>query len=64
MYAIRSYYVPDSQRTLGYSVQSFLINTGAVVGSVLPYILTNVLNVNNSTIEGEVPPSVISYNFV
>lgn len=51
--------VPDSQRTLGYSVQSFLINTGAVVGSVLPYFLTNILNVSNTAGEGEVPPSVI-----
>ena len=51
--------VPDSQRTLGYSVQSFLINTGAVVGSVLPYFLTNILKVSNTAAEGEVPPSVI-----
>lgn len=51
--------VPDSQRTLGYSVQSFLINTGAVVGSVLPYFLTNILQVSNTAAEGEVPPSVI-----
>ncbi|OHX66906.1 MFS transporter [Flammeovirga pacifica] len=32
--------VNDKQRDLGYSVQSFLINTGAVVGSALPFILT------------------------
>ncbi|MFV0375943.1 MAG: MFS transporter [Mangrovibacterium sp.] len=51
--------VPDNQRTLGYSVQSFLINTGAVVGSVLPYFLTNILHVSNKAAEGEVPPSVI-----
>ncbi|WP_163707394.1 MFS transporter [Mangrovibacterium lignilyticum] len=51
--------VPDSQRTLGYSVQSFLINTGAVVGSVLPYFLTNILKVSNTAAEGEVPASVI-----
>jgi len=51
--------VPDSQRTLGYSIQSFLINTGAVVGSVLPYVLTNILKVSNTAAEGEVPASVI-----
>ncbi|HPS13404.1 MAG TPA: MFS transporter, partial [Prolixibacteraceae bacterium] len=51
--------VPEDQRTLGYSVQSLLINTGAVLGSVLPYILTNVLGVQNTAPAGQVPPSVI-----
>jgi maltose/moltooligosaccharide transporter len=51
--------VPEEQRTLGYSLQSFLINTGAVLGSILPYILTNVLGVQNTAPGGEVPPSVI-----
>ncbi|MFI5135515.1 MAG: MFS transporter, partial [Chitinophagales bacterium] len=31
---------PEKQRNLGYSVQSLLINVGAVVGSALPFILT------------------------
>ncbi len=31
--------LPDSQRTLGFSVQTFLIGIGAVIGSWLPYIL-------------------------
>jgi len=51
--------VPGKQRTLGYSVQSFLINAGAVLGSILPYLLTNVLHVRNTGAEGEVAPSVI-----
>jgi maltose/moltooligosaccharide transporter len=51
--------VPEDQRTLGYSIQSFLINTGAVVGSVLPYFLTNILGVENTAPTGQVPPSVI-----
>ncbi|QZT35977.1 MFS transporter [Halosquirtibacter xylanolyticus] len=51
--------VPEKQRTLGYSVQSFLINAGAVVGSILPYVLTNVLDVANEAPDGEVPASVI-----
>jgi maltose/moltooligosaccharide transporter len=33
--------LPDEQRTLGFSVQTFLIGIGAVIGSWLPYILTN-----------------------
>ncbi len=51
--------VPDEQRTLGYSIQSFLINTGAVIGSLLPFILTNLLGVQNTAPTGSVPPSVI-----
>jgi len=51
--------VPEDQRTLGYSIQSFLINAGAVIGSVLPYFLTNILGVRNTAPSGEVPPSVI-----
>jgi len=51
--------VPEEQRTLGYSVQSFLINAGAVIGSVLPYVLTNILGVQNTAPTGHVPPSVI-----
>lgn len=51
--------VSEDQRTLGYSVQSFLINTGAVIGSILPYVLTNMLGVANEAPEGQVPASVI-----
>ena len=51
--------LPDDQRNLGYSVQSLLINTGAVIGSILPYFLTNVLGVKNVVPNGQVPPSVI-----
>lgn len=51
--------VPTEQRTLAYSIQSFLINTGAVLGSILPFVLTNVLGVNNVAPDGEVPDSVI-----
>jgi maltose/moltooligosaccharide transporter len=50
---------PEDQRTRGYSTQSLLINVGAVVGSVLPYFLTNILGVQNTAATGQVPPSVI-----
>lgn len=40
--------LPDSQRTLGFSVQTFLIGIGAVVGSFLPYILNHWFNVSNT----------------
>jgi maltose/moltooligosaccharide transporter len=50
---------PEEQRTRGYSTQSLLINVGAVVGSILPYFLTNILGVQNTASTGQVPPSVI-----
>lgn len=49
---------PDEQRNIGYSVQSFLINVGAVVGSALPFILT-AIGVSNEAESGKVASSVI-----
>jgi maltose/moltooligosaccharide transporter len=49
---------PEEQRNLGYSVQSFLINIGAVIGSALPFILAAV-GVSNDAEAGKVAPSVI-----
>jgi len=51
--------VPSEQRNLGYSMQSGLINIGAVVGSLLPFILTNIVGLDNVAKGGEVAPSVI-----
>jgi maltose/moltooligosaccharide transporter len=51
--------VPDEQRNLGYSVQTLLINIGAVIGSILPFLLTNVIGLDNASRAGEVAPSVI-----
>ncbi|SDB97649.1 MFS transporter [Williamwhitmania taraxaci] len=51
--------VNDDQRNIGYSVQSFLINTGAVLGSILPFLLTYI-GVSNIPAEGaKVAPTVI-----
>lgn len=50
--------VPAKQRNLGYSVQSLLINIGAVIGSILPFVLTNVIGLENTAKVGEVAPSV------
>lgn len=49
---------PEEQRNLGYSVQSFLINAGAVIGSALPFILP-MFGVSNVPEAGKVAPSVI-----
>lgn len=51
--------VPPEQRNLGYSVQTLLINIGAVIGSILPFVLTNVIGLENASKAGEVAPSVI-----
>lgn len=51
--------VPAEQRNIGYSVQSLLINIGAVIGSILPFVLTNVVGLENTAQLGEVAPSVM-----
>ncbi|MEE4116551.1 MAG: MFS transporter [Marinilabiliaceae bacterium] len=50
--------LPDRQRTLGFTMQSFFIGIGAFVASWLPYILTNWFNISNTAPEGEIPPTV------
>ncbi len=47
------------QRTQGFSVQTALIGFGAVVGSWLPYALTNWFGISNETSEGVVPDNLI-----
>lgn len=50
--------VPDQQRTLGYSIQALLINIGAVIGSILPFVLTNVIGLDNIAEKGQVAETV------
>lgn len=50
--------LPSEQRTTGFAAQVFFIGIGAVVASLLPYILTNWFGVSNTAGEGIVPPSV------
>ena len=50
--------LPNHQRTRGFAMQSFFIGTGAVVGSLLPYVMTNWLKIPNTAPEGMIPPSV------
>lgn len=57
--ALVSDMVPAQQRNVGYSIQSFLINIGAVFGSILPFLLTNVIGLENVADKGQVAPSVI-----
>lgn len=51
--------LPSDQRTLGFSIQTFLIGTGAVIGSWLPYILAEWFGVEKSALEGSVPDNVV-----
>ena len=50
--------LPDSQRTLGFSIQTFLIGIGAVIGSWLPYVLANWFGVSESAPAGVVADNV------
>lgn len=54
--------LPSKQRTIGFSMQSFFIGTGAVIASSLPYVMTNWLGIANTAPEGEIPNSV-KYSF-
>jgi maltose/moltooligosaccharide transporter len=56
--------LPADQRTLGFSVQTALIGVGAVVGSWLPYVMTNLFGFNELADEGSVPFSLILSFFV
>ncbi len=54
--------LPDSQRSVGFSTQTFLIGTGAVLGSWLPYIFAEYLGVSKIAEAGHIPDNVI-YSF-
>ena len=48
----------EHQRTQGFAMQSFFIGLGAVLGSLLPYLFTNVFGISNTAAEGLIPDSV------
>jgi maltose/moltooligosaccharide transporter len=50
--------LPDEQRNLGFTMQSFFIGIGAIVASALPYIMDNVFHVPNTASKGQIPLSV------
>lgn len=50
--------LPPAQRTLGFATQTFFIGMGAVIASVLPYILTNFFGVSNVAPPNKIPDSV------
>jgi maltose/moltooligosaccharide transporter len=54
--------VNDDQRNLGYSLQSALINFGAVFGSLLPWLLVKI-GLNNVPAEGEKVAESVIWSF-
>jgi maltose/moltooligosaccharide transporter len=50
--------LPSNQRTAGFGFQTFFIGIGAVVGSLLPYIYTNVFHFSNVAPAGQIAPSL------
>ena len=52
----------DDQSTKGFSIQTALIGIGAVVGSFLPWILTNIFGVSNDVHGVKIQPNVV-YSF-
>ncbi|MDH4045229.1 MAG: MFS transporter, partial [Gemmatimonadota bacterium] len=56
--------LPSEQRTTGFAMQSFLIGTGAVAASILPWLLTTHFGVSNEAPEHMIPDSVrLSFYF-
>ncbi|WP_432712480.1 MFS transporter [Pedobacter sp.] len=54
--------LPESQRSFGFSMQTFLIGAGAIAGSWLPYIFSEYLGVSKVAAAGQVPANVV-YSF-
>ena len=50
--------LPERQRTAAFSMQTFFIGIGAVLGSALPWLMTNLFGVANTAAEGEIPQSL------
>lgn len=55
--------VGDSQRTKGYAVQTFLINAGAIVGSVLPFVLVNWFGFSGQGTANNAVPAAVAWSY-
>lgn len=51
--------LPDEQRTIGFTMQSFFIGIGAFVASWLPHMLAKWFHIPNTAPENEIPLSVM-----
>jgi len=50
--------LPDSQSTMGFAMQSFLIGLGGCIASALPVIMSEVFHVSKVSVNGSIPASV------
>ena len=51
--------LPADQSTLGFSIQTFLIGVGAVIGSWLPYVMAQWLGISKVSVNGRIPDNVV-----
>lgn len=56
--------LPKSQGTIGFGVQTILISLGAIIGSFMPWILTNWFGLANTAEDGMIAPNVIGSFYV
>ena len=54
--------LPEEQRNIGFSMQSFFIGTGSVIASALPYMLSEWFHISNVASDGGIPDTV-KYSF-
>jgi maltose/moltooligosaccharide transporter len=50
--------LPEEQRTFGFSMQSMFIGLGATIASALPWVFTNLFNVNSIAQKGAIADNV------
>jgi maltose/moltooligosaccharide transporter len=55
--------LPENQRTLGFTMQSFFIGIGAFVASWMPYVMANWLGFSNVPAQAGQLPETVIYSF-
>jgi maltose/moltooligosaccharide transporter len=50
--------LPESQRTNGFAMQSFLIGVGGTVANMLPWIMDHLFHISTQSVNGSIPSSV------
>jgi maltose/moltooligosaccharide transporter len=55
--------LPEGQRTAGFAMQSLFIGLGAVIASVLPYMLTNWLHIQQAAADAHAIPTATRISF-
>jgi maltose/moltooligosaccharide transporter len=51
--------MPQSQRTIGFAMQTFFIGLGAIIASALPWMMSNWLHLQSTAPKGQIPETVI-----